>query len=502
MGCLLYPQGRMPEPLSLSPQTVEDLQLERMAEAMSYSEYYRMSAGELCSLFTADPETLRWRQAVIRDILTLPGLEEALARLMDSLDGWEGRTGGRRGGQDAFAVGFSLEDFSWLEGYLKKIDSAWTALSAIPAESEGLRILLGLLDGLRNSPRYRDMAGDFRALCSGYAAPARMRIGYNLDREMKPSRLKLLYMEGPGEENAGKNKAAQKRQMMLTQRAIETKAMLLQRLSMQASQDINGFVIRETASLRGLRRELTFCLSGAKLARSWKNAGLDYCFPEILPRERKAFTAKGLFDPLLLLSGKKQVVCNDAALAEGGELVFLTGANQGGKTVFLLSLGLCQWLAQLGCPVPASEAALSPAKNILTIFAPNGQQYGRKGLLAEEAGRIADAVAELSGESLLLFNEPLTSTGPEETKSISSEVAAVCMAAGARGIWVTHVYELACDRSALEEAVPWGSRAGSLRVVLEEENGSPRFTYRVERGEPLGDSHAEDALRRGGVQFS
>ena len=75
------------------------------------------------------------------------------------------------------------------------------------------------------------------------------------------------------------------------------------------------------------------------------------------------------------------------------------------------------------------------------------------------------------------------------------------MAAGARGIWVTHVYELARDRAALEAAVPWGSRAGSMRVVLEGEEDSPRFTYRVERGEPLGNSHAGDALRRGGVVF-
>ena len=195
------------------------------------------------------------------------------------------------------------------------------------------------------------------------------------------------------------------------------------------------------------------------------------------------------------------MVCNDAELQPGGELVFLTGANQGGKTVFLLSLGLCQWLTQLGFPIPAREAYVSPVKNILTIFAPNGQEYGRKGLLAEEAGRIAEAISNLTEESMLLFNEPLTSTGPEETKSISAEVAAVCMAAGARGIWVTHVYELAGERSALEAAVPWGSHAGSMRVVLEDEEGSPRFTYHVERGEPLGNSHADDALRRGGVVF-
>ena len=103
---------------------------------------------------------------------------------------------------------------------------------------------------------------------------------------------------------------------------------------------------------------------------------------------------------------------------------------------------------------------------------------------------------------MVLFNEPLTSTGPEETKAISAEVIAVCMAAGARGVWVTHVYELASHRASLEEALPWGSRLGSLRIVLEEVGGETRFTYRVERGEPKGYSHAEDALRRGGIHLS
>ena len=495
MGFLLYPMGRGPEKAPFPERLSEDLQLGRMAEAMACSDYYRMSAAELCALFTDDPEVLRRRQEVFRDVLELPGLEAALERLLDSLDGWEGRSGSRRGADD-FAVGFSLEDFSWLDAYLRKIDAAWESLAGIPVRSEGLKALTGLLKSLRESPRYRDAAADFKKLCPGFAAPARMRIGYNLDAEMKPSRLKLLYLAPPEAEGSGKNK---KRQMMLTRQAVEMDAMLLQRLSANASRDINAFVMRETAPLRGLRQDLVVCLSAAKLARSWKEMGLPFCFPELRPAEEKVFEAKKLFDPLLPVSGKEEVVANDASLKKGGELVFLTGANQGGKTVFLLSIGLCQWLGQLGFPVPAAEAALSPVKNILTIFAPGGQRYGRKGLLAEEAGRIADAVAALTDESLLLFNEPLTGTGPDETKSISAEVAAVCMAAGARGVWVTHVYELARERAKLEETVPWGSRLGSLRVVLEEKDGETRFTYRVERGEPLGDSRAAEALRRGGV---
>ena len=500
MACLLYPTGKMPAASPFPAQTIEDLQLGRLAKAMSPSDYYRLTPEELCALFTGDEEVLRHRQAVFRDVLRFPELESAMEKLLDSLDGWESRGGSRRGGADAFAVGFSLDEFTWLDGYLKKIDAAWREFDRIPVESAGFRALQGLLNELRNSKRYQDAASDFKELCPGFSAPARMRLGYNLDNELKPSRLKLLAMEPP--EEGTRSKSAQKRKMMLTQRAVETDAMLLQRVSAQASQDINTFVIRETAALRGLRKELIVCLAARKLTRRWEEAGLPACFPELRPPEEKAFRAKGLFDPLLLISDKELVVSNDAELRQGGELLILTGANQGGKTVFLLSMGLGQWLAQLGFPVPAAEAAVSPAENILTIFAPNGQRYGRKGLLAEEAGRIAAAMENLPAGSMVLFNEPLTSTGPEETKAISAEVIAVCMAAGARGVWVTHVYELASHRASLEEALPWGSRLGSLRIVLEEVGGETRFTYRVERGEPKGYSHAEDALRRGGIHLS
>ena len=499
MSCLLYPQGTMPQPAAVSPQTTEDLQLYRLAEAMSYTEYYRLSAEDLNALFTCDETVLRWRQAVLNDVLTIPELEPAMEKLLDSLDGWESRGGSRRG-MDSMAMGFSLEDFSWLDGYLKKIDTAYQAFSHIPVKSEGMKALTALLDSLRNSQRYKDAAADFQALCTGFVSPAKMRLGYNLSAEMKPDRFKLLSMEAyTGDKN--EKKKSEQRKMMLTQRAVETDAMLLQRVSAQASQDISSFVMRETVALRGLKKELMVCLSVRKLVRSWESAGLPFCFPVLRPAEEKAFEAEKLFDPLLLLSDKEIVIPNDITLRPGGELLLLTGANQGGKTVFLLSMGIAQWLCPLGFPVPAARAEISPADGILTVFAPNGQRYGRHGLLSEEAGRIAATVNGLTQNSMVFFNEPLTGTGPEETKSISAEVIAVCMAAKARGVWVTHVHELVRNRSALESAVSWGSRLGSLRVVLDSADGESRFTYRVERGEPEGSSHADDALKRGGISF-
>jgi len=478
---------------------VEDLQLSRLAEALSPSDYYRLNAEDLCALFSDNSEILRWRQEVFQDVLRFPELENAMEDLLDALDGWESRGSSRRG-VDSFAVGFSLDDFTWLDGYLRKTDRAWETFSAIPLKSRGFRALTGLLATMCDCPRYRAVSEGFRSLCDGYSAPAKMRLGYNLDSELRPERLKLLSMTAWQE--SGRTRTPTGRRMMLTQRIAESNAMLLQRVSAQAAQNINSFVLRETSILRGLRKELIICLAVRKLSRSWEAAGLPHAFPLLSDPAGKRFRARSLFDPLLLLSGREQIIANDIEFRPGGEILFLTGANQGGKTVFLLSVGLCQLLAQFGFPVPAREAELSTVKNILTIFAPNGQRYGRKGLLAEEAGRIACAMEALSPDSMVLFNEPLTGTGPEETCAISAEVVAVCMAAGARGVWVTHVHKLAAGRLELEKAVSWGSRLGSLRVVLDETAvDAPRFTYRVERGEPSGFSHADAALRRGGVRL-
>ena len=104
MACLLYPAGKGPAAVPFPAQTIEDLQLVRLAKAMSPSDYYRLTSEELCALFTSDEEVLRYRQEVFRDVLRFPALESAMEKLLDSLDGWESRGGSRRGGADAFAV--------------------------------------------------------------------------------------------------------------------------------------------------------------------------------------------------------------------------------------------------------------------------------------------------------------------------------------------------------------------------------------------------------------
>lgn len=500
MGCLLYPDGMSMVSGNVPEQTTEDLQLERLADFMSYSNYFKITAEELNDVWTEEPAVIAHRQAVLTDILKNTQLETALTMLLECIDGWEWRSGGFRRAPDSVGFGLNIEDFNHLDGYIKKLEAVYSAIKGIKVRSDGMKALFNKLESMRSSERFKQVKSDFDALCRGYVAPKRMRIGFNLDRELKASWFKLLYMEPYTGKKEKRNK---NRGMWLTQRAMDMHMTLLRRSFQNICPAIGGFIMRETMELRSLKKDLIFFLSAKKLCCAWKEKGLNWCFPEIRPKEEKAFCAKGMYNPHLVVGGKdgKEIVTNDIEFSKGGEILILTGANQGGKTVFLLSVALTQWLFQLGIAVPCDSASLSPAFGIFTVFAPSDIQNRQYGLLAEEASRIAAAVNNVKENSMVLFNEPLTSTSPSETKSISLEVIAAFKAAGMRGVWVTHIHELASDREKTEQAIPWGSRLGSIKVLMDKEGDESRVTYKIQRAEPDFKSYASEVLRRQGITF-
>jgi hypothetical protein len=63
------------------------------------------------------------------------------------------------------------------------------------------------------------------------------------------------------------------------------------------------------------------------------------------------------------------------------------------------------------------------------------------------------------------------------------------------------VYELASQRNELESLIPWGSKIGSLKIIMDREGDFSRFTYKVQRGEPEFNSYAAEVLRRKGVHL-
>jgi hypothetical protein len=116
-----------------------------------------------------------------------------------------------------------------------------------------------------------------------------------------------------------------------------------------------------------LRAELGFYVSCLNLFDRLAAKGEPTCFPEPLAAGQTLLSGRGLYDVCLTLSIAGRVVGNDVS-ADDKPLVVITGANHGGKSTFLRSIGVAQLMMQCGLFVPAESFRADVRAGILTHF--------------------------------------------------------------------------------------------------------------------------------------
>ena len=116
-----------------------------------------------------------------------------------------------------------------------------------------------------------------------------------------------------------------------------------------------------------LRAELGFYVSCLNLRDQLGAAGTSrVAFPVPSPWDSLELSCEDLRDASLALRTER-VVGNDVD-ADGKSLVIITGANSGGKSTFLRSVGLAQLMMQCGMFVAARSLRASVCRQIFTHF--------------------------------------------------------------------------------------------------------------------------------------
>jgi hypothetical protein len=234
---------------------------------------------------------------------------------------------------------------------------------------------------------------------------------------------------------------------------------------------------------RLLRTELAFYIGALNAHERLAAKSEPTCFPVPLPRTDTAFSATGIYDPCLALTIGTRTVGNDIS-ADGKPLVMITGANQGGKSTFLRSIGLAQLMMQSGMYVAASALRASVCHGLFTHYKREEDATMTSGKLDEELARMSDIIAHVTPGSLLLCNESFASTNEREGSEIARQIVRAMRGAGIRVCYVTHLHDLA--RSFYTEP---GSAALFLRA---ERQPDGRRTFRLAVGEPLPTSYGKD----------
>ena len=239
--------------------------------------------------------------------------------------------------------------------------------------------------------------------------------------------------------------------------------------------------------LKALRTELAFYIGCRNLHQQLTERGGASCFPTpIEPGERRqSFT--GLYDGSLALSMDRRVNGNDVD-ADGKALVIITGANQGGKSTFLRSIGLAQVMMQCGMFVPARSFRAEVCSAIFTHFKREEDTTMRSGKFDEELSRMSGIADKIGAGALLLFNESFASTNEREGSEIARQIVRALLEARVRIFFVTHQFDFA--HSIYMENLP-----GALFLRAERRPDGAR-TFRMIAGEPLDTSYGEDLYRK------
>lgn len=236
-----------------------------------------------------------------------------------------------------------------------------------------------------------------------------------------------------------------------------------------------------------LRTEVAFYIGGVNLQERLSTLGLTTVVPILARLGERRFACTGLYDVCLAISMNKAVVGNDV---DGNDtaLVVITGANQGGKSTFLRSVGLAQVMMQSGLFVGAEAFGANIVRGVFTHYKREEDTSMTSGKFDEELSRMNTLADMLHPHALILFNESFASTNEREGSEIARQIVTALLDSGLKVFFVTHLYPFA---HAMEEM---NLRSALFLRAERREDGSR--TFKLFEGKPLETSFGEDLYKK------
>ena len=230
-----------------------------------------------------------------------------------------------------------------------------------------------------------------------------------------------------------------------------------------------------------LRWELAFYIGCLKLAEKLYQLNEPITFPKPAPVDERRLSIHGLYDVTLALTMGQTVVTNDVR-GDGKDMVIITGANQGGKTTFLRSIGLAQLMMQCGMFVSAKFFSTNVCRGIFTHFKREEDFSIKSGKFDEEMGRMSSIIDTISPNSMILFNESFASTNEKEGSEIAWQVVLALMERRIKIFFVTHLYEFAIRFLNYKDVL----------FLRAERKPDGKRTFKIIEKKPLSTSYGQD----------
>ncbi|MBO0687749.1 MAG: DNA mismatch repair protein MutS, partial [Candidatus Dormibacteraeota bacterium] len=457
------------------PDLTQDLELNRLLDAMAQrDEYLREVArrGLLWSL--AEPEAIRYRQEVLQDCLRRPQVATEIYNLaVDAIVEEKKAWLSRFSRSPDLILHRSVSVMAMFLGHLSRLRRI-AEEHAAEFHSEGLTNLFRMLVKELDDDYFLEIREHLRRLQfrEGVLISARLGKGNQgtglVLRRPRPlgwrGRLTRDFNSARTFRIADRDEAGHRALAELRDQGVNLVANAL-------AQSVDHVL----AFFRMLRAELGFYMGCLNLHRGLAEKGEPACFPEPVRGEQPVLTCRGLYDPSLSLGLDQRAVGNSVD-ADGRPLVMITGANRGGKSTFLRSLGQAQLMMQSGMFVAAESFRAGICTGVFTHFKREEDAGMRRGKLDEELSRMSDIADRIGPGGLLLCNESFASTNEREGSEIARQIVSAMLEASVRVIFVTHMFDLAQGFHRRE--------AGGALFLRAERRPDGRRTFRLLEGEP------------------
>lgn len=211
----------------------------------------------------------------------------------------------------------------------------------------------------------------------------------------------------------------------------------------------------------------------AKDGENDNQSGLPICFPSVCSNDNLSFDE--LKECSMALGRRIEVIGNDVDIRDKMLLV-VTGANQGGKSTFLRSIGIAQVMMQCGLFVSAKRYESGIFRGIYTHFTRREDVQMNSGRLDEELGRMEQMILHLEQDSLMLLNESFATTTEQEGSEIAYDIILALLEAGVKVLTVTHLLSFA------KKCYHQGRMKAEYLSAERLKNGER--TFRMVQGEP------------------
>ncbi|MDA8406692.1 MAG: DNA mismatch repair protein MutS [Deltaproteobacteria bacterium] len=470
-------------------ELTQDLELNTLFNTMALGDKYLFEVAKkavLCGL--TDLYTIRYRQSILEDCLNNPSVVRDIYQIpIESIENQRRHWMGLFAHSPSGVLSGAREMMQMFAGLLKRLKTI-TDEHAEKFQSEGFTAFFAMIKKELDDEYFDSMENHLKALKfrEGVLVSAELGRGneganYILRKlpDKKRSWIKGIFAKKPPtftfnihpRDEAGFTALSQLRNQGIN---------LVANALAQSSDHINSF-------LNMLRTELAFYVGCLNLHGQLAQIGEPVCFPMPVASRERRHCFKGLYDVCLAMTMKQKIVGNDVD-ADNRDLVIISGANQGGKSTFLRSIGLAQLMTQCGMFAPADSFCSNVCEGLFTHYKRQEDATMNSGKLDEELSRMSDIADNITANCMALFNESFAATNEREGSEIASQIVRALLEKRIKVFFVTHQYEFAhgfYDQK-MENAI----------FLRAERQADGARTFKLIEGEPLQTSYGEDLYNR------